>query len=225
MGDVPTGRADQDFWWSLGALVVGSAAAVLFRRRTRGLAHLPTTGGGILASNHVSVLDPIFLGLTATDRGRTVRFLAAAETFDLRVIGWGLRRLRQIPIVRGARDVAALEGAARVVRSGALAGIYPEGGVVGIDEIRAGRRGAARLALTSASPLIPVGIWGTNARWPKSGPTLGRPWRPTVAVCIGAPILSEGDPRSDGDLRALTDGLMDAIAEQRALARTIARHP
>jgi 1-acyl-sn-glycerol-3-phosphate acyltransferase len=220
----PPGRAEQDFWWSLFRGMAGPVMRLLFRFRIVGLANLPAEGGAILASNHVSVFDPIMLGLAASERGRTVRFIGAVETFSIPVVGWALRRIRQIPITRGARDLRALEGAARIVRSGALAGIYPEGGV-SLGPLARGKRGAARLALASGGPLVPVALWGTNARWPRPGLTLRRPWRPTVAVCIGPPIPAEGDPESAEDVQRLTDRLMSEIARQLVAARSIARYP
>jgi 1-acyl-sn-glycerol-3-phosphate acyltransferase len=224
MTEAPTGRADRDLWWSIGAIVLGSLMRAMFRLRFVGLEHLPERGGGILASNHISGLDPVVLGLAGARRGRTIRFLGAAEQWRVPVIGWGLRRIRQIPIVRGGHDLAALEIAARVVRAGALAGIYPEGGV-GTGELQPARRGAARLALATGGAIIPVAVWGTNARWPRSGLHFRRPWRPVVAVCVGPPITARGDPTSDEALRALTDRMMQGIAEQLARARRIARVP
>ncbi|MEX2458862.1 MAG: lysophospholipid acyltransferase family protein [Actinomycetota bacterium] len=221
---VPPGRAHQDFWWSLGRALIGPFMWLLFRFRVVGLANLPAEGGGVVASNHVSVFDPVVLGLLAARRGRTVRFIGAVENFRIPVIGWGLRKIRQIPIVRGGQDLAALEDAARIVRSGALAGIYPEGSV-GPGPLMRGRSGAARLALASGGALVPVGIWGTNARWSKRGLSLRPPWRPTVAVCIGAPIAAEGDPESTEDVQRMTDRLMAEIGRQVMAARAIARHP
>src|SRR5438034_575626 len=90
---------------------------------------IPRTGPAILACNHVSVLDPVIIAMAPSYRGRTVRFLAAAEMFEKPLIGPGLRLIRQIPIRRGERDMRALEEAADVISAGALAGIFPEGGV------------------------------------------------------------------------------------------------
>ncbi len=196
----------------------------LFRVRPHGLAQIPADGGGVIVSNHVSVFDPVILGLMAARRGRTVRFLAAAGNFDVPVVGWGLRRIRQIPVVRGASSVQALEGATAVVRSGALAGVYPEGGV-GPGPLMPGRRGAARLALASEGPIIPVGIWGTNARWPKTGLLFKPPLRPVVGICVGAPIQPKGDPASAEHVQALTDQLMAEIGRQVLAARSVARYP
>src|SRR5919201_68555 len=76
--------------------------------RVEGQDRIPASGPAILAANHVSPLDPIAVALAAARRGRTVRYLTAVEAYDIPVIGWGLKRFRQIPIRRGARDAAAL---------------------------------------------------------------------------------------------------------------------
>jgi 1-acyl-sn-glycerol-3-phosphate acyltransferase len=207
------GRVSEDIWWTIGYWTVGLICRLLFRIRAYGLRRLPADGAAIVASNHVSVLDPVILGIAATRRGRTVRFLAAAEVFHKPLVGLGLRLIRQIPIKRGAGDYAALEEAAEVIRSGALAGIYPEGGVNPGDPavLQRGRKGAARLALTAGAPLVPVAVWGTQVRWPRTGLTWGPPLRPRIAVVFGDPIPVSGDVRDPNTVRDLTDRLMAAI--------------
>src|SRR5207247_1679697 len=91
--------------------------------------HWAREGPALRACNHISVIDPVIIALAPSYRGRTVRFLAAAEMFEKPLVGPGLRLIRQIPIRRGERDVGALEEAAEVIAQGALAGIFPEGGV------------------------------------------------------------------------------------------------
>jgi len=216
----PPDRASRDPWWTLGYWILGGLFRLLFRIRYLGREHVPASGGAILACNHISVLDPVINAMAATNAsGRPVRFLAAAEFFRRRFIGWGLRAVRQIPIRRGASDRAALEQAARVIRAGALAGIYPEGQVSPDGNLLPGKRGAARIALASGVPLVPVGIWGTRARWPRDGLKLRRPFRPRVVVSFGPPVKPEGDLENPGDVQALTDRIMEAIAEQVEVAR------
>src|SRR5436309_9853759 len=116
-----------DPWWMFGRVTVGTLFRAAMKLRIEGEEHIPLTGPAILAANHVSPLDPIAMALAASRRGRTIRYLTAAEAYEIPVIGWGLKRFRQIPIRRGAKDRTALEDAAAVIRSGALAGIFPEG--------------------------------------------------------------------------------------------------
>src|SRR5437762_7670644 len=120
-------RVVDDAWWRFGLVTVGVLFRGSHKLRVEGVERIPARGPAILAANHVSPLDPIAVALAAARRGRTIRYLTAAEAYEIPVIGWGLRKFRQIPIRRGARDAAAVEDAARVIRNGALAGIFPEG--------------------------------------------------------------------------------------------------
>ncbi len=218
--DVPPDRASRDPWWTGGYWILGGLFRLLFRIRYLGREHVPPEGGAILVCNHVSVLDPVIISMGATTTGRPVRFLAAAEFFSRRFIGWGLRRLRQIPIRRGANDRRALDEAARVIRRGALGGIFPEGQVSPDGSLLPGKGGAARVALASGMPVVPVGIWGTRIRWPREGPKLRRPLRPRVFVSFGPPVLPGGVLEEPRDVQALTDRIMAAIAEQVEIAKT-----
>jgi 1-acyl-sn-glycerol-3-phosphate acyltransferase len=207
-------RKELDVWWRIGRAIVGLLVHLSFRIRFSGLERLPSQGPALLACNHVSVLDPIFIAVGVSDRGRIVRYLAAAETFRIPVIGWGLRMIRQIPIRRGARDRTALDTAASVIRQGGLAGIFPEGRVNPEPETpAAGQKGAARLALAAGVPIVPVAIWGPQVRWPKGRPKLRRPWRPVVAVVVGWPTEVDGDPRDPWAVRELTERMMREIAK------------
>ena len=85
-----------------------------------------------------------------------------------------------------------------------------------------GRKGAARIALATEAPVVPVGVWGTQQRWPKPGLHFRRPWRPVVAVSYGEPILPKGDPDSTEDIQAFTDLMVDAISVHADRARALA---
>lgn len=217
--EVPPDRASRDPWWTFGYRSLGSLFHLLFKIRYRGRSNIPPEGGVILASNHISVLDPVIIAMAVTTTGRAVRFLAAAEYFRKPFIGWGLRRIRQIPIRRGASDRRALQQASLVIRRGALAGIFPEGTLSGDGELLPGKRGAARIALASEAPILPCGIWGTRARWPRDGIRWGRPFRPKVVVSLGPLVEPAGELENPADLQAFTDRIMAAIAEQVANAR------
>jgi 1-acyl-sn-glycerol-3-phosphate acyltransferase len=83
----------------------------------------------------------------------------------------------------------------------------------------------ARIALAAGAPVIPVGMWGTQVRWPRSGLTFRRPLRPSVALTFGPPIEPKGDPSSLDDIQAFTTLVMKRIAEQVAAARNLAEGP
>jgi len=218
-------RGDLSGWWLFGIAVVGFFSRVLFRLRVEGADRVPSSGSAIVAGNHVSALDGVALALATGSRGRRMtRFLVAAEFFRKLWCGWALRLYRQIPIRRGERDQGALDVAIETIRGGALAGIFPEGTVnpePGAGLMR-GRKGAARIALATDAPVVPVGIWGTQARWPKAGLHLRRPWRPVVAISYGEPIPAKGDAGSAADVQAFADVITDAIAAQAERARELA---
>jgi len=218
-------RGDLSGWWVFGIAVVGFFCRILFRTRIEGVDRIPSSGSAIVAGNHVSALDGVMLALVTGSRGgRMTRFLVAAEFFHKLWCGWALRLYRQIPLRRGQRDQGALHDAIETIRGGALAGIFPEGTVnaePGAGLLR-GRKGAARIALATDAPVVPVGIWGTQARWPKPGLHVRRPWRPVVAIAYGEPIVPKGDPGSTDDVQAFTDVIMDAVAAQAERARVLA---
>jgi 1-acyl-sn-glycerol-3-phosphate acyltransferase len=197
----------------------------LFDLRWAGIDRIPRTGPVILAANHVSSLDGIVLAyLVARQAGRPTRYLVAVEFFDRPFHGFWLRTFKQIPIRRGQGDSGALDEAVATVRSGAIAGIFPEGTVNPAPEgpMLRGRRGVARIALEAGAPVIPVGIWGTQARWPRTGLRFRRPLRPTVALAFGPPVEPLGEPSSPDDVQAFTELIMTRIVEQTAAARDLA---
>ena len=215
-------QGDLNGWWRFGVVVLGGVVRVLFRVRVTGTEHVPMQGPGIAASNHVSVLDGIVLALViARRRRRMTRFLTAAEFFRKPFYAWALRLYRQIPIRRGEGDEGALDEAVRTVRAGALAGIFPEGKVNPAPEgpLQRGRTGVARMSLATGAPVVPVGIWGTQRRWPRSGIRWERPFRTTIALEFGAPVTGEGDPDSPQDTQRLTELVMERIADGVARAR------
>ena len=215
-------EGDRYGWWRVGGATVGVVFDAAFRLRYAGLANVPRSGGALLTYNHVSVLDPVVVGLGADRRGRSVRFLSLAEAFDQPLVGFGLRRTRQIPLRRGLGDWKALETVADAIRAGSLCGLSPEGTVGPGDALQPLQKGAARIGLLTGAAVIPVGIWGIQRRWPKDGLHYRRPWRPTVAVAFGPPVRSEGDHRSRADVRDLTDRIAAALAERVDAARTLA---
>jgi 1-acyl-sn-glycerol-3-phosphate acyltransferase len=205
-------------WWRIGSLITLPLVRLVFDVGVEGIEHVPPTGGAILAFNHVSALDgPVLAIETAFRRRRAVRFLAAAEWFSRGVYGWILRRFQQIPIHRGKSDARALDEAVATLEAGALAALAPEGRVgrdpeAGLQRIRSG---CARIALPAGTPEIPVGIWGTQRRWPKSGLTWRRPLRPRLAITYGPPLL----PHVDEDVAGFTQRIGAALEAQVRRAR------
>lgn len=212
---------EPDLWWRFTRALVGTWFVASFRLRYAGLENIPPSGGTVLTYNHVSVLDPIPVALAAYRRGRTSRFLGVSTAFEKPVMGWALRRLRQIPVYRGMGAGRGLAHAIAAAEGGALVGIAPEGTVGDGSALLRPRSGPARVALSTGVPILPVGVWGTQTRWPKSGLRWGRPLRPIVAVAFGPVFIVEGDPASKFDVDAAGERIMEAIGRQVVVARAM----
>jgi 1-acyl-sn-glycerol-3-phosphate acyltransferase len=214
-------REDFGVWWAIGSAVTVPVVRMLFRVRLEGIERVPAAGPAILAFNHVSVLDGPALAIeTAFRRRRGVRFLVAAELFGHWFYGRVLRSFDQIPIRRGEQDADAVDAAIATVRAGALAAIAPEGRVS--DDPEAGlqrmRSGCARIALPTGAPVIPVGIWGTQRRWPATGPVWSRLWRRQPLGIVFGPAMR---PRPEDDATAFGERLSEALAAQVVRARAM----
>jgi 1-acyl-sn-glycerol-3-phosphate acyltransferase len=209
--DQAAGASERDLWWTMGRATLGTVVKTAFKLEVVGTRNIPASGGALIAYNHISVIDAPFVALPVVDMGRVVHFFALSQDFERPVLGWCLRKMGQIPIRRGFGDWEAIETSAEILRRGMLAGVAPEGTVGDGVKVGPGQKGAARIALMAGAPVIPVGIWGTNLRWPKAGLKLSAPIRPTVTVVFGEPIRAEGDPKRRPDVQSLTDTMMSAI--------------
>jgi 1-acyl-sn-glycerol-3-phosphate acyltransferase len=218
---------DLNVWWRLGVPLAVPIVRALFRTRVAGAHHVPLEGPGIIAFNHISVLDgPCIAVETAWRRRRATRFLVAIELFQITVNGWFLRSYRQIPIRRGARDAGALDEAISTIRGGALAGIAPEGAVnPDPHHLQRVRSGIARIALPTGAPVIPVGIWGTHRRWPRGRRNWGPPLRPRLGIAFGEPVEPKGDVSEQGDVDAFVEVIRRRLEEQVGAARRLAGDP
>lgn len=152
--------------------IVRPAMNVLMSKEWRGLEKLPDTGF-IVVTNHISEIDPLAVGHPIYRAGNTLHFLAKDSLFRVPVLGLALRRTNQIPVNRGDRAEVgrSLEVAATVLDDGGAIVIYPEGTLSRDPDywpMRA-KTGAARLALTTGAPVIPVTHWGVQDFLPPYG--------------------------------------------------------
>jgi len=184
-----------------------------------GAHRIPVRGPVILASNHVSYLDPLVLGCLADRRHRRVRFLAKRELFEKPVMGAVLRQAHQIPVARDTADAAAsLDAAVAALTAGECIGVFPEG-TISLDlEPMAGKTGTARLAAATGVPVTPVGLWGAQRILFKGRKPRWR-WGVAESVVVGDPV----HVAADDDARAGTDRIMRAITDCVTVAR--ARYP
>ena len=183
-----------------------------FRLEVRGRAHVPATGPLLLVSNHVSVLDPPFVGGAAP---RDLHFLAKEELFAVPLLGRLLRAVNARPVKRDGSDSRVLKLALRLLAEGRALLVFPEGtrGVEG--ELREGKPGVGMLAVTSGAPVVPVYVSGTGRALPR-GRAVPRPTkvRVTFGPALHFKAAGDGDGKKER-YREATQEMMRAIAQLR----------
>ena len=205
------------FYWLLKYVLLGPWLRLLFRPQVEGVEHLPTKGAAIIASNHLSFSDSIFMPLMVP---RRVTFLAKQEYFT----GHGLKGFisrafmsgaGQVPIDRssGSAAKAALDTGKRILAEGNLLGIYPEGTRSPDARLYRGKTGVARMALEAGVPVIPVAMIDTEKVQPigKRIPRIRR-----IGVRFGPPLDFSRYEGLAGDRfveRSMTDEIMYELME------------
>jgi 1-acyl-sn-glycerol-3-phosphate acyltransferase len=175
-----------------------------------GAEHIPTSGGAVLASNHVSYLDFIFCGLGAQPSKRLVRFMAKKSVFDHRISGPLMRGMHHIPVDRDA-GTAAFRQATTALKEGEIVGVFPEATISESFTVKEIKSGAVRLARTAKVPLIPMAVWGPHRLWTKGRPKELTKRHVPVLIKIGEPIptTNKGDATT-AELRTRLSALLDA---------------
>lgn len=202
-------------YWLLKFVFIGPWLRLVFQPRAEGADHVPDEGPAILASNHLSYADWLFMPLTIP---RRVTFVAKAEYFTSPGLkGWFQKMFfsgaGQVPIDRSGHSAAegALTTAKRILGQGEVFGIYPEGTRSHDGRLYRGKTGVARLALETGVPVIPVAVVGTNQLAPP-GKKFGTFTRPRVR--FGKPLdfsRYEGLESDRYVLRSVTDEVMYEI--------------
>ncbi|WP_314502618.1 lysophospholipid acyltransferase family protein [uncultured Microbacterium sp.] len=203
------------FYWLMKYIVIGPLLKAIFRPWIVGRRNVPVEGAAILASNHLSFIDSVFLPLMID---RPMSFLAKSDYFTGRGLkGWATRMFMkgtgQIPIDRtgGKASEASLNTGLQVLGRGDLLGIYPEGTRSPDGRLYRGRTGLARMALEAHVPVIPVVMVDTDTVMPigRRIPRVGR-----VGMVIGEPLDFSRFAGMEGDryiLRSVTDEIMVAL--------------
>lgn len=206
-------------YWLLKNLVVVPLLHLVFRIEVHGRENIPRAGAALIASNHVSAIDSLFVPLVIP---RHVTFLAKAQFFEGKGFGGWFRRgfmsaMGQLPIDRGggAESVAALHKGVQVLRAGRLLGIYPEGTRSDDGRLHRGRTGIARTVLAAglSAPVVPVAVEGTDHVLPigRVFPRLGT----RIVITFGEPLdfsRYAGMLEDRVVLRSITDEIVGAIA-------------
>jgi 1-acyl-sn-glycerol-3-phosphate acyltransferase len=202
--------------WALGRCVVYPLSR-LVRWTATGLDRIPSDGSVVLASNHISFLDPMAILWLGDRRRRKVRFMAKAELWKSRFCRFFLVRTGQIRVSRHSAAAGGSLGAAeKSLAAGECVCIYPEGTISPDLEPMAAKNGIGRLAVDSRAPILPVGVWGTHRLF-----TAGRKPRPRIGVAVSIVV---GEPVAIGptdDIADVADRIMAAICDCVAEARRI----
>jgi 1-acyl-sn-glycerol-3-phosphate acyltransferase len=228
--DQPTVRREWGYsrgWRLFSRIVLHPVLRLLMRLRWAGRENIPKTGGIILAPNHLSYADWPAIALFSDGYAhRYPVFMIKSGIFEVKVVGSLLYKFGQLPVYRGRGDAGlVLKQAERALRSGGSVIVYPEGTATRDPDLwpMAGKTGAARLALTTGAPVIPIAQWGAQDILPYGTKKLHLFPRKTVRMVAGPPVdLSAyaGQRLSASTLRAATADIMTDIT---ALLATI-RH-
>lgn len=204
--------------------VYPAAKAVFFpplryglRWTIEGAQNIPERGATILASNHVSYLDPLTLAFVANSRRRRVRFLAKSELFENAALGALLRAAHQIPVYRGTADSSgALSAAIAALGRGECVAVFPEGTISQDFEPMRGKSGTARLAQASGVAVVPVGLWGTHRILTK-GRKPELKWGVAEVAVVGEPVVIGKDDRAGDGTRRIMDAITECVARAREI--------
>ena len=199
------------FYWTLKYVLLGPLLRVVYRPEARGLENIPTEGPFILAANHLSFVDSLFMPLLCP---RNVVFLGKADYFDSWRTRWFFKSANVIPVRReaGSASEAAILAGIRALQQGQVVGIYPEGTRSPDGRLYRGKTGVARMAIEAQVPVVPVAIQGTPEIMPLDAkvPRLSG----HAVVEFGKPLTFEryyDRPRDRFVLRSVTDEIMYEI--------------
>ncbi|HET6482236.1 MAG TPA: lysophospholipid acyltransferase family protein [Actinoplanes sp.] len=205
------------FWRRFAAILVIPVLRVWTSRTWLSSENIPRSGGVIIAPNHVSHFDPLVVAHFIYGTGRWPRFLGKASLWKVPLLGGFLRKVQQIPVERGSVEaVKSLDMLIEAVQQGGVVVIYPEGTTTRQPELwpMRGKTGAARLALVTGAPVVPVANWGAEQIFdPRTSKLRFR--RTPVTVIAGKPVdLSRwaGEAPSRAVLEQMTEAIMQDVS-------------
>lgn len=212
-------KLEQRRGWAFATAVaiVKPTLLAITKRRWIDSDKLPARGGCILVANHVSHLDPLTFAHFAYDNGRLPRFLAKAEVFEVPVVGTIVAKAGQIPVYRMTTDASrAFQAAVDAVERGECVVVYPEGTITRQPDLwpMTGKTGAARIALTTDVPVIPIAQWGANDILAPYAKKVRLFPRKTITMKVGDPVDLDdlrGRRPTPEVLREATNRIMDDL--------------
>lgn len=208
MGSLNLKKAMGRCAFTLARLLCLGVAKVAFRLHVEGQECIPHTGPVILASNHVSYIDPIIIGIAVR---RPVRFMAKKELFRFPLFGWLIRQFGAFPINRDRTNLQAFKRAISLLEAGEIVAIFPEGTRGDGVHLRPAKSGIGLIAARTDAPVIPVLHTGTGKVFPR-GAWFPRPHR--IAIKFGIPCRFAGEQANQGQDRIATFSriIMEKIA-------------
>ena len=180
----------------------------LYRVRMEGVDRVPGDGPVILVANHESLIDPWLLGLVTP---RPVRYMAKAELFKSAPVRWIMEWFGTFPVERGRGDRGAFTRGEQLLLGGEVVGMFPQGTCLPY-RVRPWHRGAAKLALRTGAPIVPVCIVGSELALRPGKPKLGRP---SIRLIVGQPIEVARSKPNLAAARDLTRRIEHAVEELR----------
>jgi 1-acyl-sn-glycerol-3-phosphate acyltransferase len=199
------------FYWLVKNVLVGPVARLWYRPRFTGVENVPPDGPVVLAANHVSFLDSLFIPLALR---RRVVFLGKSDLFDRASTRWFFKMVNVIPVRRegGTAGEAAIAAAVRALRAGSAVAVYPEGTRSPDGRLHRGKTGVARIALLAGAPVVPVGVIGSGSSSSDERDARRRAGR--IRVVLGQPLdfsHLRGKDRDRFVIRSVTDEIMYEI--------------
>ncbi|MGN6162790.1 MAG: lysophospholipid acyltransferase family protein [Marmoricola sp.] len=214
------GSKQQGLWaFRAAALILKPLLVAIGRRDWRHGDRIPASGGIVVAVNHISKIDPLMLAHLMYNHHRLPRFLAKDGLFKIKVLGALMRIWGQIPVAREGSDAAvAFAAAVEAVKNGEAVMFYPEGSITRDPDgwPMRGKTGAARVALMSGAPVIPIGQWGAQNTLPAYSGKVSVAPRHVAHYNIGEPVDLDdlrGKDITVEILQEATDRIMSAITD------------
>jgi 1-acyl-sn-glycerol-3-phosphate acyltransferase len=204
-------------WW-IAVPVVKPVLLATTKQRWEGGDKIPETGGCILALNHVSHIDPMTAAHITWDYGRQSRYLAKAGLFKNKWFARFLRAAGQIPVERSTAGARAFDEAVKAVNNGELVVVYVEGSITKDPDgwPMVGKSGAARIALATGAPVVPIGQWGAQELLPAYSKKPHPFPRKTVRMKVGDPVDLSDLLEQDATVKVVAEAthrIMDAIVD------------
>ncbi|HCX63880.1 MAG TPA: 1-acyl-sn-glycerol-3-phosphate acyltransferase [Eubacteriaceae bacterium] len=176
--------------------------SIYYKIVVSGLEKVPEEGALLISANHIHWADPILVACKIPNRH--ISYLGKKELFDIKPLGWLLRKIDVIPVHRGANDVKAIKNSLRALKNEDALGIFPEGTRMKAGERKPVETGFVTLALKTQAQIVPVGIKGSYR------------FREKIEIKIGDPILlqnPEGRKRTKDEIHEMAEEVMDTIRE------------